>query len=416
MKQDLNSLMSERGIDVAVVTGGVNNNPSMYYMTNGAHISGGVLVKRQDQEPILIHHAMERDEAAKSGLSLMDLTQFDYKGLMQESESALAATIKLYERIFDKLNVKGDVAFYGVEEQGSRYVLLQALDEAREDITIIGEYDSDIFQSARATKDSAEIERLGQVGHSTATIMGEMIDFMRDHRVARRTWNDQKLEMLIKNNGTPLTVGDVKRFGRSRLFVYELEDSEGMIFAIGSDAGVPHSRGKAEDPLCLGQSIVFDFFPREMGGGYFHDMTRTFCLGYAPPEVQKVYDDVQECFDRVIDALKVDTPTIDYEELTCDIFEAQGHNTPRVDRSKQEGYIHSLGHGVGLAIHEYPRFGLSPANTDILRRGSVVTIEPGLYYPERGYGVRIEDTVCFDENGELKNLTDFPKELVIELG
>lgn len=188
-----------------------------------------------------------------------------------------------------------------------------------------------------------------------------------------------------------------------------------MILSIGHDAGVPHSRGEAHDPLCLGQSIVFDLFPHEMGGGYFHDVTRTFCLGYTPPEVQKAYDDVQECFEQIVAALEPDAPMCRYEELTCEIFERQGHNTHRVNSTLQEGYVHSLGHGVGLEIHERPSFSLSPSNQDLLRPGSVFTVEPGLYYPELGFGVRIEDTIYVDENGELENLTDIDKYLVVEI-
>jgi Xaa-Pro aminopeptidase len=407
--------MVEREIDVAIVTGATHNNPSMYYVANGAHLTGGILVKRRGQEPTLIHYAMERDEAAKSDLPTISMTHYDYAGLLRESESALEATVKLYRKIFDELGMTGRVGFYGVAEQGSRYALLTALDDALADVTIVGEYDKDIFQVARATKGPEEIERMRRVGQATTTVMREIIDHIRDHRVVSRAQDGVAVNMLVKSDGSPLTIGDVKRFGRSRLFIHDLEDPEGMILAIGADAGVPHSRGEGEDPLCLGQSIVFDLFPREIGGGFFHDVTRTFCLGFAPPEVQRVYDDVRECFGRVLDALEPGAPTRRYEELTCEIFEEQGHNTHRVDRSTQEGYVHSLGHGVGLHIHERPVFGLSPTNQDTLRPGSVFTLEPGLYYPERGFGVRIEDTVYLDQAGQFHSLTDFDKQLVVEM-
>jgi Xaa-Pro aminopeptidase len=415
MKQDLDQLMSEREIDAAVVTGSVQNNPSLYYMANGAHLTRGILVRPRGQEPVLIHQSMERDEAAKSDLATLDLAQFDYRGLIQESENALQARVKLFRKIFEQLGVSGRVGFYGLQEQGSSYAFLKALEAALPDVTVVGEYENDIFDVARATKEPEEIERMRRVGQATSTVMHEIIGFIRDHQVMRRPQGGSEVEMLVKSDGTPLTVGDVKRFGRSRLFVYELEDSEGMIFALGGDAGVPHSRGEPDDPICLGQSIVFDLFPRELGGGYFHDMTRTFCLGYAPPEVQQAYDDVRACFDQVMAALEPDTPTRPYEELTCEIFEAQGHNTHRIDRTLQQGYVHSLGHGVGLKLHERPAISLSPDNQDRLRPGSVVTIEPGLYYPERGYGIRIEDTVYLDDNGQFHSLTDFPKELVVEI-
>jgi Xaa-Pro aminopeptidase len=75
--------------------------------------------------------------------------------------------------------------------------------------------------------------------------------------------------------------------------------------------------------------------------------------------------------------------------------------------------VHSLGHGLGLNVHEAPR--LSDKSSDTLAPGNVFTIEPGLYYPERGLGVRIEDTVYFDETGTLHTLTNFPYDLVLPL-
>jgi Xaa-Pro aminopeptidase len=416
VKQDLDQLMAERQIDVAMVTGRLVNNPSFYYLANGAHLSHeSIVLKRRGHEPVLVHTAMERDEAAKSGLPTLDYNHFDYDRLVKESETILEAKVKLYQRIADEFGLTGQVAFYGMAEQGASYALLTALERNLENATIIGEFENDIFDVARATKGPEEIKRMRRVGEATATVMREVVDHIREHRVERRSENGSESEILVKSDGTPLTIADVKRFARSRLFVYELEDSEGMIFAIGRDAGVPHSRGEEDDAICLGKTIVYDLFPRELGGGYFHDMTRTFCLGYAPPEVQKTYDDVRACFDQVMTALEACAPARRYEELACDIFEGFGHNTHRVSRAVQEGYVHSLGHGVGLKIHERPTFSLVPSNDDVLSPGSVVTVEPGLYYPDRGFGVRIEDTVYLDDAGQFHSLTDFPKELVIEI-
>jgi Xaa-Pro aminopeptidase len=195
VKQDLDQLMAEREIDVAIVTGGAHNNPSMYYMANGAHLTGGILVKRRDQEPALIHYAMERDEAAKSELPTISMTHFDFRGLLQESKSALEATVKLYRKIFDELSVMGRVGFYGTTEHGSSYALLTALDEVLPDVTIIGEYENDIFQVARATKGPEEIERMRRVGQATTTVMREIIDHIRDHQVVRRSQEGVAVDM-----------------------------------------------------------------------------------------------------------------------------------------------------------------------------------------------------------------------------
>ena len=98
-------------------------------------------------------------------------------------------------------------------------------------------------------------------------------------------------DMLIGRDGEPVTIGQVK--GLINLWLAErgAENPEGTIFAIGRDAAVPHSSGNPSDILRLGQTIVFDIYPCEAGGGYFYDFTRTWCLGYAP-------DDVQACMIR----------------------------------------------------------------------------------------------------------------------
>ena len=82
--------------------------------------------------------------------------------------------------------------------------------------------------------------------------------------------------------------------------------------------------------------------------------------------------------------------------------------------STQEGYVHSLGHGVGLEIHSRPRF--SSVSEETIQAGHVFTIEPGLYYPDRGFGIRIEDTYYVDSDGSIHSLTPFPKDLVIPVG
>ena len=166
--------------------------------------------------------------------------------------------------------------------------------------------------------------------------------------------------------------------------------------------------------LHLGQSIVFDLFPREVGGGYFHDTTRTWCIGYAPPEVQEIYDQVMEAMDISVEVFRPGIPAKQLQEAVLDYFESKGHATPRSTPGATNGYVHSLGHGVGLNIHERPS--MNHMTKDVLQPGNVITIEPGLYYPERGFGVRVEDTFYVDEGGNLVSLTDFRKDLVLPVG
>ncbi len=406
MKRDLDRLMAERGIDAAVVMGGVRDNPTMYYLTNGAKLSHATVIKRRGEAPVLFHASMERDEAAKSGLTTRDLGDYNFRKFIEEAQGdRLQATILLYTRLFEELGVQGRVAFYGRREQGASYVFLRALDAALPQIEVVGEFDNDIFAVAQATKDAEEVARIREVGRRVSQIMADVVRFLRRHPTANGA--------LVREDGSPLTVGDVKQFVRARLFENRLEDPEEMIFAIGRDAGVPHSHGEDDAPLRLGQTIVFDLFPQEAGGGYFFDMTRTFCLGYAPPEVERAYRDVLDCFNEVVAALRPGAATRRYQVMACELFEARGHPTVKSDPTTKEGYVHSLGHGLGLEIHGRPIFADVPGNEDTLQPGVVFTVEPGLYYPEQGFGIRIEDTFWLDEDGRFHNLTDFPKDLVI---
>jgi Xaa-Pro aminopeptidase len=85
------------------------------------------------------------------------------------------------------------------------------------------------------------------------------------------------------------------------------------------------------------------------------------------------------------------------------------------ETGKTEGYVHSLGHGIGLNVHERPRLSILSKVEERLAPGHVFTIEPGLYYPEREIGVRIEDDVAIREDGAVTNLTSISKEILVPL-
>ena len=407
MKQDLDRLMEERRLDAALVGGPVHGNPAMYYMTNGAGLTSGFVLKKRGEEPVLLCWPMEREEAAASGLTVVNLGRYDFVSILRETGNQLAATVELYRRIFADLDVSGRVGFYGLQDRGRAWVLLNALDTQLEGIEVYGDFDVTLIDAARATKDFTEAERIQEVGRRTCAVVTRTIEFLQAHRV--------KDEVLVQADGTPLTIGRVHEEINRFLAEQGLEDPEGFIFSIGRDAGIPHSKGRPDDVVALGKTIVFDIFPREAGGGYFFDMTRTFCLGYAPPEVEKAYRDVYECQQSIIEAYEVGAEARRYQQMTCEFFEGRGHPTIASDTKTEVGYVHTVGHGLGLAIHEEPRFANVPTNTDVLKPGHVFTCEPGLYYPDRGFGMRIEDVLWIDPEGTVHNLTDFPKELVVKI-
>ena len=407
MKTDLDRWMAERNYAALLVLGGAAHNPPMYYLANGAAVTERtVLVQPRGGAPVLYVSAMERDEARRSGLEVR--TALPRLNELRGDSDELNATARWLGELLAQNGVRGGtVAAYGQADLGAGHALLTALSELHPQYNVVGEFSDGVLHRARITKDAAEVKRIRAVGTKTMRVVAGTEAFLTRHRA--------KGGVLVKKDGAPLTVGDVKAHIRSLLQAEHIVDPEdGTIFAIGRDAGVPHSRGNDADVMALGQSIVYDIFPAEPGGGYFFDFTRTWCLGDAPPEVEQAYKDVMAAFKAVMAALKPGELCRTYQHLTCDILEARGHPTLRTDPRGVEGYVHSLAHGVGLEIHEAPSFSGVKTNEDRLEPGMVVTIEPGLYYPERGFGVRVEDCVWLNpDTGKFEVLGRYHKRLVL---
>ena len=407
MKSDLDRLMRERELDAFIVTGGEEFNSARYYLSNGAQIIHGSIFKLRDKPALLVCSRMELEEAQKSGLDVKTDVELGYYDRLEEAESdAIRAAALHWSDVLRHLGLRaGRVGLYGTWQINKTIAFYQVLCSELADYEFVVEEKATLIEAAMLTKDADEIGRLRSVAERSNQAMQVAWETIAGLRVDG--------EFLLDADGKRVTIGDIKDLVRRELMARGLEDTN-MIFAQGRDAGFPHSRGEADMPLRLGQPIVFDLFPRELGGGYHHDMTRTWCIGYAPPEVQSAYDTVMEAFDIAVEAYGLNKPTHLMQEAVLDHFEAKGHATTRTDSGAMEGYIHSLGHGVGIEIHERPSIS-HLRRDDRFQIGNVLTIEPGLYYPERGYGVRVEDLLVVDENGELVSLTPFRKDLVIPL-
>lgn len=410
MKTDLDALMQAENIDALLVTGPVRHNPYMFYLTGGGHITQADVIKKRGETAVLFHGAMERDEAAKTGLVTRSYSKYPMVELLNEmGGSRLGAAALRYKRMLADVGVAaGRVALYGRTDLGSGYATMLKLQELAPEIEFVGVTGESIIMRAMATKDLSEIERIRQVGKITTKVVGQVADFLTGQRV--------KDGFLVWPDGRPIMLGEVKRKINLWLMENGAENPEDTIFAIGRDAGVPHSSGNPADFLRLGQTIVFDIFPCEAGGGYFFDFTRTWCLGFAPDEVCLLYEDVHNVFKQIMQELEVGKPFSHYQERACRMFEALGHPTIMSAPETEIGYVHSLGHGLGLHVHESPASGLSASPKDILEPGSVITIEPGLYYPDRGMGVRLENTVAVMPDGIFETLADYPLDLVLPVG
>jgi Xaa-Pro aminopeptidase len=205
---------------------------------------------------------------------------------------------------------------------------------------------------------------------------------------------------LLYREGQPLTSEKV----RSAIEVSLLEDGcEALdtIVASGTQATDPHARGTG--PIAANAPIVIDIFPRCKSSRYFADMTRTVLKGEAAPEVKEIYEAVRLAQAEGLQAIRAGATGREVHSRVSQVFLDQGY-----PEREGRGFTHSTGHGVGLDVHEKPT--LSEIG-EALQSCQVVTVEPGLYYPEIG-GVRLEDLVVVKENG-CENLTHFERQLVL---
>ena len=162
--------------------------------------------------------------------------------------------------------------------------------------------------------------------------------------------------------------------------------SEGVPFEIivasGPNSALPHAR-PTERAIQLGEPVLIDMGAK--AGGYCSDFSRTLCLGRADTVLREIYDIVLRAQLTAIEGIKTGMSAMEADGIARSIIEQAGYG---------DKFGHGLGHGVGLAVHEFPT--LSPESTGVLVDNMVFTIEPGIYLPGWG-GVRIEDVVTLKE-------------------
>lgn len=181
----------------------------------------------------------------------------------------------------------------------------------------------------------------------------------------------------------------------------------GTICAGGIQGAQPHNAGSGA--LVANAPIVMDIFPRSPETGYWGDLTRTVVRGKASGVVKRAYDAVLEAREYAKTLIKQGAYGASIHCAAEAILEKHHFFTGENERG-QFGFFHGLGHGVGLEIHESPR--LSPRAKTALQGGEVVTVEPGLYYPEWG-GIRLEDLIYLAPDGKAVCLTQAPDFLEI---
>jgi Xaa-Pro aminopeptidase len=248
------------------------------------------------------------------------------------------------------------------------------------------------FFPERSRKTRDEIAAIEAALRVAETGLRRGIDVLRASRANQRgflTWNK-----------SPLT-SERLRAEMDAAVLHAGGSPANTIVAGGEQGCDPHERGHG--PLRANEAIVLDIFPRHARNYYYGDLTRTVVRGRASEALRKQYATVQEGKRWVMSQMKPRANgTLLQKELIAR-FKAAGFPTEQRN-GRWVGMFHGVGHGLGLDLHEEPRFAAGK-----LFEGLSITVEPGLYYPGVG-GVRIEDVVVVTKTG-VRNLTKFEEEL-----
>lgn len=231
----------------------------------------------------------------------------------------------------------------------------------------------DLVRELRRTKEPAEVEAIARAQRVTDRVFGKVLKLVKPGVRER----DLALEIEFQ-------------FRRHGELAFD------SIVASGPNAAKPHA-GFSDRKLRKGDPLTFDIGCRV--DGYCSDMTRTVFVGKAPAELHKVYETVHEAQRRALDTIKPGTTAKTADAAARDYITEQGYG---------KRFGHSLGHGVGIEVHEQPT--LAATSKETLAPGDVVTVEPGIYLPGVG-GVRIEDMVHVTRTGHA-NLTRSAKRLI----
>jgi len=258
--------------------------------------------------------------------------------------------------------------------------------------------DRDLFVAERRKKTPEEARLIREAQGAAEAAVKEVVHLLGEAQVR---------DGLLWQDGKALTSEWL--YARASLLLGERGFAcPDMIIAGSPGSAMPHFRGEGQ--IRAGEPVIIDIFPTGRHSHYSGDLTRTVVVGKASEEVRRMHAATLQALDAAIESIRAGVPAGDVHNTACAVLVDRGFGTTTAGYAGPEGVAkmnHSLGHGVGLEVHEEP--GVRGPNREPLEAGDVITVEPGLYLMGLG-GVRIEDTGMVTDGG-FENFTTITRSL-----
>lgn len=334
----------------------VTDDISIFYFTGLANSEGNLLITA-DESYLLVD--FRYIEAAEKNVKTSKVVMFSQ---IYDVLNELISVNDIKEILLESDKVT--ISKYN-EMQKNLKASLKDSDELSERIKLL-----------RLIKNENEVEKLKKAQNIAEKAYLEVLNIVKPGITEKQI--ALELEYLMKKNGAEKIAFD-------------------LITVTGKKTSLPHGV-PGDVQVETGDFVTFDI--GAVYEGYHSDMTRTVVIGEASDEQKKIYNIVLKAHLEGLKAVKAGVRCCDVDKVCRDIIKEEGYG---------EYFGHGTGHGVGLEIHEEPR--VNPKGETVLKPGMVITVEPGIYLPDK-FGVRIEDTVLVTEEG-FETFAHIPKELII---
>ncbi len=429
----LDAALAEMGCQALLVVAQSAGDPDLApFLLAPVHVGAALLVAPRGATPALAYlSAMERDEALAGGLPLITPESLEILRAATEAPLPEAHLAWVAGRALAAAGVApGRVALAGHAPAGELYGAFAALARQGGWQWVAG---NDLVRQVRKRKTAAEVAAIRRAAAAAAAalraVAGCLAAAAPDRR-ARRGGGPAGVgggegaggakgaggggggeELWL--GGERLTVGRLRAEAARVMAERGVEQPQGNILAPGDEGGVPHSAGTDARTVRAGEALVVDLFPRCAGRAalpLYADCTRTLCAGTPPAAVLQAHAAVAAALAVARGMAVPGARGWNLQEAVCLQLAAAGYRTPLGQPGTLTGYVHNLGHGVGYELHELPIFRQVSGAEGVLATGDVFTLEPGLYDPGAGYGVRLEDLFHLAAGG-LERLTPLPYDL-----